>query len=202
MAYSSLPNEPFTNLINENSSNKVGRVQGNTALPIRGKQGRSIRATEYTYGLMMHFSNSLGVNCTYCHNSRAFGNWQQSYPTRTKAWHALQMLRDLNNEYLKPLQSTYPEVRLSKAGGAPQANCATCHYGAPKPLYGAQMMKDYLELNKADIKAPYQIDKWIPKEGLSKKVPVPEADASKILKPATKHAGMLGKKTANLVAKE
>ena len=29
---------------------------------------QSIKQTEWTYGLMMHFSQSLGVNCTFCHN--------------------------------------------------------------------------------------------------------------------------------------
>jgi len=28
----------------------------------------SIKQTEWTYSLMIHMSESLGVNCTYCHN--------------------------------------------------------------------------------------------------------------------------------------
>lgn len=45
------------------------------ALPVRGQSGATIQQTEQTYGLMMHFSNSLGVNCTFCHNSRNFHVW-------------------------------------------------------------------------------------------------------------------------------
>jgi photosynthetic reaction center cytochrome c subunit len=44
------------------------RVNGTTALPTGNRH--SIKQTEFTYSLMMHMSTALGVNCTYCHNSR------------------------------------------------------------------------------------------------------------------------------------
>ena len=53
------------------------------------------------------------------------------------------MLRDVNQNYLSPLQPVYPAVRLGAQGDAPKAQCVTCHNGAYKPLYGAQMVKDY-----------------------------------------------------------
>jgi len=121
------------------------RVISGKALPER-TAGASIQATEQTYGLMMHMSESLGVNCTYCHNSRSFAEWDQSRPQRTIAWHGLAMTRDLNIDYLVPLQDTYPAKRLGPLGDAPKASCATCHYGVNKPLYGAQMAKDYPSL--------------------------------------------------------
>ena len=121
------------------------RVVGERALPTAAG-GTSIQHTEQTYGLMIHMSESLGVNCTYCHNSRSVAEWGQSTPQRVTAWHGLEMTRDLNVDYLIPLRDTYPENRLGTLGDAPKANCATCHYGVNKPLYGAQMVKDYPSL--------------------------------------------------------
>jgi len=139
-AYSSLPTDPLTRFIEKDGEI---RVIGKTALP-DGNNDKWIKDTEWTYSLMMHMSTSLGVNCTYCHNSRAFGQWEQSTAQRTTAWHGIRMVRDLNNDYLVPLKDTYPEVRLGPTGDAPKANCTTCHQGVNKPLYGVNMLKDYL----------------------------------------------------------
>jgi photosynthetic reaction center cytochrome c subunit len=49
----------------------------------------------------------------------------------------------VNQNYLAPLQPVYPAVRLGAMGDAPKAQCVTCHNGAYKPLYGAQMAKDF-----------------------------------------------------------
>jgi len=127
------------------SPNAEIRVVGDRPLPTAAG-GTSIQHTERTYGLMIHMSESLGVNCTYCHNSRAVAEWSQSTPMRVNAWHGLEMVRNLNVDYLIPLRDTYPEKRLGALGDAPKANCATCHYGVNKPLYGAQMAKDYPSL--------------------------------------------------------
>jgi photosynthetic reaction center cytochrome c subunit len=94
---------------------------------------------------MMHMSSSLGVNCTYCHNTRSMSEWD-SPPQRTTAWHGIRLVRDLNVAYLEPLKPTYPENRLGPTGDAPKANCTTCHQGVNKPLLGANMLKDYPEL--------------------------------------------------------
>ena len=61
---------------------------------LAGDRSNSIKQTDWTYALMIHFSQSLGVNCTYCHNSRAFENWEQSTPQRVTAWHGIRMVRD------------------------------------------------------------------------------------------------------------
>ena len=98
---------------------------------------------------MIHMSESLGVNCTYCHNSRSFRDWSQSSPTRTTAWHGIQMTRHLNADYLEPLQGVFPANRLGVLGDAPKVACSTCHEGVYKPLYGVSMLKDYPELAKA-----------------------------------------------------
>jgi photosynthetic reaction center cytochrome c subunit len=103
----------------------------------------SVKQTEWTYALMISQSQSLGVNCTFCHNSRQFASWEQAPPQRVTAYAGIQMLRDLNTNYLAPLASTYHPSRLGPMGDAPKAQCSTCHNGVYKPLYGFQMAKHY-----------------------------------------------------------
>ena len=55
----------------------------------------------------------------------------------------IQMLRDVNTNYLAPLAGTYHPSRLGPMGDAPKAQCVTCHNGVYKPLYGFQMAKHY-----------------------------------------------------------
>ena len=144
VAFAALPNDPFTPFLMQASDI---RVVGATALQSGNRH--STKQTEYTYGLMMHMSDSLGVNCTYCHNSRSFTDWEASTPQRATAWYGIRMARDLNTQYLAPLASTFPAARLGPTGDAPKLNCATCHQGAFKPLYGASMLKDHPELTSA-----------------------------------------------------
>lgn len=141
---SSLPKDPFTAyFLKETRIRQISQ----TALPqgINGN-GSSTQATEATYGLMMHMSKGLGVNCTYCHNSRNFSNWAESPPQRTVAWHGIQMVRELNREFIAPLTPAFPANRLGPMGDIGKVNCATCHQGAYKPLYGEPMAKNWPEL--------------------------------------------------------
>ena len=138
---SSLQGDPLTPLLDSKAPIRVAATQ---ALP--GAYGAPIQTTEQTYSLMIHMSNSLGVNCTFCHNSRAFSNWSESTPQRVTAWHGIQMARELNMAYLDPLKSVFPPNRLGVTGDAPKLDCATCHQGANKPLLGVSMAKDYPEL--------------------------------------------------------
>lgn len=140
----SLPFDPFTPFLEQD---KEIRVVSQTALPAADHQ--SIKQTEWTYSLMMNFSQSLGVNCTYCHNSRSFTDWDQSSPQRATAWYGIRMVRDLNNNYLDPLHATFPTARLGPEGDSPKLNCATCHNGVYKPLFGVGMAKDFPELTSA-----------------------------------------------------
>lgn len=103
----------------------------------------NIKDTEGTYALMIHMSTSLGVNCTYCHNSRAFDQWDQSTPQRITAYHGIEMARSLNQEYLEPLGPVYPDYRLGPKGDAPKVNCTTCHQNIAKPLYGVSMVSEW-----------------------------------------------------------
>lgn len=138
---SSLPNDPFTPYLLEDKSI---RVNGPTALPT-GNRASTMQA-EHTFGLMIHFSKSLGVNCTYCHNTRAMGQWDGMPSQLGTAWHGIRMVRELNNDYMVDLTSVFPKNRLGPGGDVAKANCSTCHQGAYKPLFGAQMAKNYPEL--------------------------------------------------------
>ena len=136
-----LPYDPFTRLLLED---KNIRVVSTSALP-EGNLA-STKQTEGTYALMMHFSGALGVNCTYCHNTRSFAQWDASTPKRTTAWYGIRLVRDLNTGYLVPLTDKFPSHRLGVLGDVAKVNCATCHQGVFKPLYGESMAKDYPEL--------------------------------------------------------
>nr|WP_294517045.1 photosynthetic reaction center cytochrome PufC [uncultured Rhodopila sp.] len=136
-----LPLDPFTPFL---LGDQNIRVQPTEALP--GTDNSSIKQTEWTYSLMMNFSQSLGVNCDYCHNSRAFRDWDQSPPQRATAWYGIRMVRDLNNNYLVPLTPVFPASRLGPLGDGPKVYCATCHNGVYKPLFGISMAKDFPEL--------------------------------------------------------
>ena len=138
----SLPYDPYTPYL----KNALPiRVNGNTALPTGNRS--SIHQTEHTFALMTHFSKSLGVNCTYCHNTRQIGGeWAGNPPQLVTAWHGIRMVRNLNNDYLEGLTGVFPAERLGAGGDVAKVNCATCHQGAYKPVYGAQMAKDFPEL--------------------------------------------------------
>ena len=138
---SSLPTDPLTPYLLDD---KPIRVNGTTALPTGNRQ--SIKQAEWTYGLMTHMSNSLGVNCTYCHNSRSFSSWENSPPQRVTAYYGIRMARDLNNAYMLPLTETFPDNRKGAKGDVAKISCATCHQGAYKPLYGYSMLKNHPEL--------------------------------------------------------
>ena len=118
------------------------RVQSYTVTPTAANRS-SIKQAENTYGLMIGMSRSLGVNCTFCHNSRSWETWQNAPPARVTALYGLRMVRELNSTYLTPLGTTFPVARRGPLGDAPKLQCLTCHQGVYKPLYGAAMVKDY-----------------------------------------------------------
>ena len=146
----SLPYDPFSVYLEDRPANI--RVQASAIHPNPVVPG--IKDTEWTYGLMMHMSTSLGVNCTFCHNSRNWSSWEESTPQRMTAWHGIRMVRDINTNYITPLTPQWranprgPEggpvqARLGHEGDALKVNCTTCHQGVNKPLYGAPMAKDF-----------------------------------------------------------
>lgn len=141
---SALPFDPFTPFLEGDANIRVVAQQ-----PLPGTGRQSIKQTEWTYALMMHFSQSLGVNCTFCHNTRSFTDWTQSTPQRMTAWYGIRMVRDLNTNFLDPLHTVFPPARLGPEGDSPKVNCATCHNGVYKPLFGVSMVKDFPELTGA-----------------------------------------------------
>lgn len=126
-----------------NSDTQI-RIQGTKALA--SENFHSIKQAEWSYSMMMYMTKSLGVNCTYCHNTRAFFNWNESPPQRATAWYGIRMARMINKEYLNMIAPLLPAYRLSALGDGPKVGCETCHKGAYKPLYGASMLGDYPEL--------------------------------------------------------
>lgn len=117
---------------------RVASTQSRTDDP-----GITTMETEQTYALMFHLSSSLGVNCTYCHNTQSFGDWSISPQTRATAWHGIRMVRDINGEYITPLTSVFPDNRLGVMGDPYKVNCTTCHQGQNKPMGGMSMIGDY-----------------------------------------------------------
>jgi len=147
VAWASLPADPFTPyLVGE--GNEI-RVTGPEALPSGHETG--LRPSEHSFALMMHMSDSLGVNCTYCHNTRNFAGWEGSPPQRVTAWHGIRMVRETNNDYVVPLTDRVPDKRKGPLGDILKTNCTTCHQGLNKPLYGVSMLEDYPELNAVDL---------------------------------------------------
>jgi photosynthetic reaction center cytochrome c subunit len=150
----SLPFDPFSPFLLRDQDI---RNQSTTWHP--GQNADDIRISEWTYALMIHMSQGLGVNCTFCHNSRNFGGWAESPPQRLTAWHGIRMARAINRDYIEPLTPVFAANRLGPEGGprvsrvgphhgdALKANCATCHQGVNRPLLGAPMLRDYPELN-------------------------------------------------------
>lgn len=139
----SLPTDPFTPFL---EGAEPIRVQSVVALP--GTDRASIKQTDWTYALMMHMANSLGVNCTYCHNSRAWNDWASSPPQRVTAWYGIRMVREMNVGYMDGLGPVFPAYRKGPMGDVQKVNCTTCHQGVFKPLYGVSMAKDFPELQK------------------------------------------------------
>jgi photosynthetic reaction center cytochrome c subunit len=145
VALSSLPFDPFTPYLLEN---KPIRVTGEHALKMTGTATnlKTTKQAEHTFALMVHMSSSLGVNCTFCHNTRNFASWAEAPPQRVTAYHGIRMARDINVDYIVPLTGNFPANRLGPKGDVAKVNCATCHQGVNKPLLGAQMAKDHPEL--------------------------------------------------------
>lgn len=141
VGYASLPVDSFSDYL-VTADDPRARVVGDSALAT-GESGASIQETEAVYGLMMHLSQSLDVNCTYCHNSSSFQNWETSNLARLTAYHGVEMVRGLNSDYLNPLQDAYPDNRLGPSGDAPKSYCLTCHQGQAKPLAGANAVGAY-----------------------------------------------------------
>jgi len=121
-------------------------VHGYSSRDEDGTSNASIYHTYQTYALMMHFSSSLGVNCTYCHNTRAPADPGGFTPAWSTAQLGRQMVLELNNDHVLPSQELLPPERLGPNGDVAKVNCTTCHQGAAKPLLGQSMLPEWPEL--------------------------------------------------------
>ena len=115
------------------------RVASSKALP-SPDHVVSIKDAEKSYGIMMHVSSALGVNCTYCHNSQSFRAWNLSRAQRGTAYYGIRMVREINNDYITSLASVFPANRKGPQGDVLKVNCTTCHQGVSKPLAGVSMI--------------------------------------------------------------
>ncbi|MEM7721689.1 MAG: photosynthetic reaction center cytochrome PufC [Pseudomonadota bacterium] len=110
-----------------------------------------IQQTEMTYAWMNYFSNSLGVNCVFCHNSRAFYDAGQVTPQWATASLGIIMVQEMISDYLLPLEDVYPPERLGPVfNDAPLAACRTCHQGYQQPMQGLNVIRNYPELAVVD----------------------------------------------------
>ena len=146
VGYASLPYDPFSAYLKDDGVNHI-RVAADISHP-SPDHVVSLKEAEKTYGLMMHLSKGLGVNCTYCHNTQSFRAWNMSSPARATAWYGLRMVAKTNAEYMTPLASVFPAahpggggdaVRKGPAGDVYKVNCTTCHQGLNKPMNGVSM---------------------------------------------------------------
>ncbi len=139
----SLPYDSFSAYLSDNKKSSNIRLFGPTALLAPGGEKWGTMRAEQTYGLMMHMSAALGVNCTFCHNTANFASWADAPPQRVNAWYGIRMAGDMNANFVTPLKPLLPASRLGPMGDVPKVYCATCHQGVNKPLGGLQMAKNY-----------------------------------------------------------
>ncbi len=148
VGYSSLPSDIFASYFEGDPS--VVRVASSSAYPSAGHRISTMDA-ENSYAVMMHLSQALGVNCTYCHNSQSFQSWTQSSAQRNTAWYGIRMVRDTNEQYITPLAPIFPANRKGPLGDPLKVNCLTCHQGQAKPLGGQSMRQDYPYLHPPGV---------------------------------------------------
>ena len=133
--------------------------------PIRAESRTALRSetvgsqveVKRVYEMMMQMSDGIGVNCGFCHSSRAFSDWSQSTPQRWVGFDAIRMTRDINRTFLFGLRDTFPQTRelvkqnslvtphadRGPRNGSGLAVCATCHYGHLKPDGGTATLAAY-----------------------------------------------------------
>jgi photosynthetic reaction center cytochrome c subunit len=145
--WTSLPSDALYRLLYEDGQINVHDLESRVAGSPPDPLVPTWQDTERTYSLMNYFSNSLGVNCVFCHNSRAFYDPGQVTPQWATAMLGIDMVQETNVVYLSPLRDVYPPARLGPIyADAPKAACKTCHKGYNLPLQGLNMIDDWPEL--------------------------------------------------------
>lgn len=151
--FTSLPSDALETYLLDYGQIAVHNLEAHVAENPSDEGVRTVQDTERTYALMNYVSNSLGVNCVFCHNTRAFYDPEQVTPQWGTEQLGISMVQDLNNTYLVPLKDTYPAERLGPVfADAPKAACKTCHKGYQQPMQGMNVIADWPEL--ASTSAP------------------------------------------------
>ena len=87
---------------------------------------RSIKVI-HLLDVMMYWGQSLGVSCTYCHNTL---KWESDEKDKKQIARGMYDLRQTINQKLLTISNLRsPPDRLSSA-----VNCGTCHRGKPVPI--------------------------------------------------------------------
>lgn len=145
--YTSLPADALEHYLLEYNIIGVHNFESRVSEDITDPAVPTWQNAERTFSLMNYVSNSLGVNCVFCHNSRAFYDPTQVTPQWTTAQLGVAMVQEINNEYLVPLADILPDNRLGPVhGDVPKVACRTCHKGYQQPLQGTNVINDYPEL--------------------------------------------------------
>ena len=144
--YTSLPSDALQSYLADYEP--IGVHDLDSRVPgVPGQDVAAIQNAERTYSLMNYFANSLGVNCVFCHNSRAFYDAAQVTPQWATASLGIAMVQELNLDYLIPLEEVLPPERLGPVhADAPKLACMTCHKGYQQPLQGTNVIADWPDL--------------------------------------------------------
>ena len=92
-------------------------------LLVTGNLDVSLDAVQYNQHTMYHISESLGVGCTHCHNSRYLPSWEQ--PAKYYALTMLQMSQHIRDTYQESMNGQEP-------------SCYLCHRNQVRPPGAAQ----------------------------------------------------------------
>lgn len=143
--FTALPSDALEKFLLENNAINVHDLDARVSRADRNPA--TIQDTYRTYALMNYFSNALGVNCTFCHNTRAFYDPVQNTPQWTIANLGIVMVQEINNDWLVPLTEEFPAERLGPVfGDVAKVACATCHKGYQQPMHRLDMISDWPEL--------------------------------------------------------
>lgn len=147
--FTSLPSDYLeTYLLADESGNYANIAVHDLESRVRQQPGDPlIQQTERTYAFMNYIANSLGVNCVFCHNSRAFYDPGQVTPQWATASLGIAMVQETLADYILPLQDVLPAGRLGPVyGDVPKLACRTCHQGEQQPLRGLNVIRNWPEL--------------------------------------------------------
>jgi len=145
--YTSLPSDALETFLLDYGRIGVHDLEAHVAAYPSEEGYPTWQDTERTFSLMNYVSNSLGVNCVFCHNSRAFYDPGQVTLQWSTASLGILMVQDIIEQHLLPLGDVYPEERLGPVfGDAPLAACRTCHQGQQRPMRGMNVIVNYPEL--------------------------------------------------------